>query len=350
MSFLARTAAIAALFPFLLAAHAQDSKDHDPLFSSNDTLEVRIEAPFKMLEFERPTEEYAAAKFRYKAQGDDEVELDIGIRTRGNLRLRKEICPFPPLRINFEKSQAKDTLFDKQDKLKVVTHCQNNSPRYGQAVVSEYLAYRILNLLTDISFRARLMRITYVYTDSKREIESYAILIEHKERLAKRIDAKVLSVEKTRVWDLRPDVLNLVSVFEYFIANTDFSPLAARSGEDCCHNTALLHVDDAPPYLVVPYDFDQSGLVNAPHASPNPRFRLRSPKDRLYRGRCFNNQQLPASLEQFRAHRGEIEALLNEQLELAAGTRKSALRLIEAFYDVIDRQKRIEREFIKKCI
>jgi hypothetical protein len=349
MPLLVRTAAIVALLPLALAANAQDSKDHDPLFSSNEVLEVRIEAPFRMLESDRPTEEYAPAKFTYSTEDGNELEFDVGIRTRGNLRLRKEICPFPPLRVNFEKSQTKDTLFNKQDKLKVVTHCQNNSPRYEQVVVSEYLVYRVLNLLTDISFRARLVRITYVYTDARRETESYAILIEHKNRLAKRIAADAISVEKTSVYDLRPDLLNLVSVFEYFIANTDFSPVASRSGEDCCHNTVLFQAEGSP-YIVVPYDFDQSGFVSAPHAKPNPRFRLRSPRQRLYRGRCLNNEHLPATFAQFRAHRDEIEALLNEQSELTAATRKRTLGFIEDFYETISRQKDIERKLVKKCI
>lgn len=349
MPFLVRTTALVALFPLAFAASAQDSKDHDPLFSRNEVLEVKIEAPFRMLETERPTDEYTTGKFRYTVEDGNEIEFDAGIRTRGNFRLRKKVCPFPPLRMNFEKSQTRDTLFDKQDKLKVVTHCQNNSPRYEQAIITEYLAYRILNLLTDISFRARLMKITYVYTDVDREREKYGILIEHRDRMAKRIDAEVMHVQQMSINALRPDHLNLISVFEYLIANTDFSPIASMAGDDCCHNFSLFRVAGEAAYAV-PYDFDLSGFVNAPHAIPNPRFRLRSVRQRLYRGRCANNEHLPASFERFRAHREEIEALLNEQSELSAATRKNALRFIEEFYDTISRPKDIERKFIKKCI
>lgn len=349
MPILVRTSALIAIFPLALAASAQDSKDHDPLFSRNEILNVRIEAPFRMLATERPTDEYTTAKFSYTVEDGNEIVLDAGIRTRGNFRLRQEVCPFPPLRMNLEKSQTRNTLFDKQDKLKIVTHCQNNSPRYEQAIITEYLAYRILNLLTDISYRARLVRITYVYTDVDRELENYAILIEHKDRLAERIGAEVMQVQRTSIDKLRPDHLNLVSVFQYFIGNTDYSPIASMAGEDCCHNVSLFDVADEADYAV-PYDFDLSGIVDAPHAFPNPRFHLRSVRQRLYRGRCANNGQLPASLAQFQARRDEIEALLNGQSELTAATRKSAQRFIGDFYDTISRPKSVARKLIKKCI
>lgn len=345
----ARTTAIVGLIPLTLAANAQNSKDHDPLFAGNDTLEVRIEAPFGMLETDRPVDDYAAAKFRYQASDGSEVEFDAGLRTRGNYRLRKEVCPFPPLRVNFAKSQTKGTLFDKQDKLKLVTHCRTGSKSYEQSVVTEYLAYRILNLLTDVSFRARLLRVTYVYTDADREVENYAILIEHRDRMAKRINADLVQVPEVQIIDLRPDIMNLVSVFEYIIANTDYSPLAAAPGENCCHNIVLFQTTGAP-YYAVPYDFDQSGIVNAPHAGANPRFGLSSVRQRLYRGRCINNNYLPASIELFSKHRDSIEALVSEQVELKKATRKRVLKFIDNFYRTVSQQKRVEREFVKKCI
>ena len=212
----------------------------DPLFAAHDTLNVVLTGPFGMLTRERPDEEEAPGKFRYETDEGAVVELDTAIRTRGRNRRDRETCNFPPIRLNFKKSQTKDTLFDKQDKLKLVTHCETGSQRYEQSVLSEYLAYRIFNVFTDASFRVRLLRITYEYTDRDRELENYGILIESTERLGKRLDAETLTIERVTVADIRPRDLNLTSIFQYFLGNTDFSPIASAPDDDCCHNQALL--------------------------------------------------------------------------------------------------------------
>jgi hypothetical protein len=321
----------------------------DPLFQSDSTLDVEIEGPFDMLAQERPDEDEFPGKFRYEAEDGEIVELDIVLRTRGRVRRLKETCSFPPLRLNFKKKQVDDTLLHKQDKIKLVTHCRNNAVRYQQAVVAEYLAYRILNVLTDRSFQARLLNVKYIFTDDDETIDSYAILIEPKDRLEKRLDAKRIEADWVEVGDIQPEDLNLASVFHYFIGNTDFSPIGSDPDEDCCHNQALL-AREGTLALTIPYDFDQSGLVDAPHAAPNPRFKLRSPRERLYRGRCENNDLLPATLDLFRERRAAIEQLINEQPEYIKGAKKSALRFIGDFYKTIDNERRIRRELIANCL
>ncbi len=126
--------------------------------------------------------------------------------------------------------------------------------------------------MTDLSFRVRLLRVTYVdYEQERDEQIRYAYLIEHKNRLGKRNDRKEVDIEKVGVRSIQPDQLNLTSIFEFMIANTDFSPLQGAPGEMCCHNYVLFG-NDVDPMVSVPYDFDQSGFVNAPYAQPNPRF------------------------------------------------------------------------------
>ena len=349
MPYLIWTVTIVALFPVSFAAYAKDIKDFDPLFASQETLGVEVEGPFAMLSRERPDEEEADGKFRFTADDGTAVELDVLIRARGNWRRNPEICRFPPMRFNFKKSQTDDTLFDKQDKLKVVTHCQNSSKRYDQAVISEYLAYRILNLLTDYSFRVRLVKIKYVFTDRSTVLDSYAVFIEHKDRLGKRIGGEPVATERAEVSELYPAGLSLASVFQYFVGNTDFSPVATAPDEDCCHNQALFTSEEGP-YRSIPYDFDQTGLVDAQHAAPNPRFGIRTVKVRLYRGRCENNDILPRTLELFRERRSEIEALINDQAELLPATQRNMLKYIDSFYKTIDNPKRVDQRIVTECI
>ena len=342
------------LLPIILALSvttASAGGDVDRLFASDDMLHVSITAPITSIMRERPMEEYVAGKFHYKEADGSVVEFDIGIRTRGRFRRRVEICDFAPLRINFKKSETSGTLFDKQDKLKLVTHCENGSPRYQQSVVSEYLAYRIFNLLTDISFRVRLLEVTYVDTDrDNRETVSYAIFIEHQDRMAKRIDTPIVVISRMiTVPMLNPEYAGLTALFQYFVGNTDFSQIATAPNEDCCHNHELFGHDGEKLYSV-PYDFDMTGFVNAPHARPNARFGLRNVRDRLYRGRCVHNAQLDAAAARFNEQREAIYELVNNQEQLTNGTRRSQVRFVDGFFKDIESTKRIEKNLIEDCL
>ena len=334
----------------LITAPVAAEDGSGPLFAGHETLSVEIEGPFAALSEDRPEEEELPGILRYTADDGSVIELDVALRTRGKLRRDEEVCEFPPLRLNFKKSQVEGTVFESQDKLKLVSHCQNFGRLYEQGVVAEYIAYRILNLLTDHSYRARLLSVAYTYSDSRLRFEKYAILIEHKDSLGERLGAETTVAHGIPVTDIYPAGLNLVSVFQYLIGNTDFSPIASDpDGGDCCHNQTLL-VREGQFHLTVPYDFDLSGLVNAEYAEPNPRFKLRSPRQRLYRGRCINNNYLPATLALFRERRAAIEALVRDQAELDDGYRKRMLGFIEDFYKTIDNPKRVRSKLIKQCL
>jgi hypothetical protein len=218
-------------------------------------------------------------------------------------------------------------------------------------VPREYLTYRILNTLTDISFRVRLMRITYVDTDKKNDEDvHYGFIIEHRDRLAKRLDMPVLEVPKTQVSALNPKYLNLISMYQYLIGNTDFSPVQGPKGDNCCHNQVLFGVD-GQPILSVPYDFDQAGIVNAPHAAPNPKFKsLRNVKERLYRGRCVNNSLLEGTIATFTDRQGDILQLINELEALDRKARNKVTNYVNKFYDTLGSERKIAGEFVKKCI
>jgi hypothetical protein len=336
-------------FGLLSAAHAQQARQADPLFLSDDVLNVRIVADFDTILGTRPVEEYVPGTLSYTAEDGERIDLDIGIRTRGHFRRREDICRFPPLRLNFKKKQVEGTIFDGQDKTKLVTHCRPSSYAYEQAVISEYLAYRVLNLVTDIIFRVRLLRVNYAQTPDDEGFESFAIIIEHSERLAKRIGVPELKIESTNVSNLEHQHMNLMSVFQYFIGNTDFSQTQGPEGAECCHNSVLFGEEDNPPYYPVPYDFDMSGFVYAEHSAPPPELRIESVKERWYRGRCSNNEFLPGSLAKFVDKRPEINALIETRPELGSRTVKELRKFVDEFYRTISSERRVNRYLVGRC-
>lgn len=341
--------AVALLFAVPVAT-ALETGEPDPLFQDDSVVDITITAPMKALLRERPDEDYLPGTLAFTEADGSIVEIDIGIRTRGNYRRQLRVCPVPPLRINIEKSQAKGTLFHKQDKLKLVAHCRDDSDRYEQNVIKEYLAYRILNTLTDISYRVRLARVTYIDSEQKDDDRvRYAFFIEHKKRLSKRLGLPEISTDRISTADLEGQYSDLTSLFQYLIGNTDYSPIAGPEGEDCCHNSTLFGNEGGPIYSI-PYDFDMSGLVNAPYAEPNPAFRIRSVTQRLYRGRCAHIDNLQTSLQLFADKRDAIYGLIEQQEQLDESSRKKVTKFVDRFYAVIDNPKKVHRELESECV
>jgi hypothetical protein len=350
MRYMDWTRLLAAGFLFVGAAEAQEPGKVDPLFRSHEVLQVTITAPFKTLMRDRPTEEDLPGRLSYVDEAGTAVELNIGLRTRGKYRRQMRICTFAPIRLNFKKSETKDTVFQKQDKLKLVGHCRSMSNRYEQVALKEYLAYRFLNEMTELSFRVRLLRITYVDSDRNNDEEiRYGFLIEHKDRLTKRTGLPNVEVKRTSIAALHGDYTNLTLMFQYFIANTDFSSIAGAADDICCHNTKLFGHENNLHYAI-PYDFDMAGMTDAPYATPDAALRIRNVRQRLYRGRCANNQHLTASAQVFQDNKDSFYALVENMPGLGGSSATSMYALMDAFYKIVDDPRAIERKLAKKCL
>ena len=152
--------AVVILFTILPMLTARASSP-DPLFQDDAPLQVEITAPFSQLIRERPKDRELPGSFTFRDSNGVSIELDVKVRARG--RYRHTNCDFPPLFLNFKRSQLDGTLFEQQNKLKVVAHCKE-SLRYQQSVLREYLAYRMLNFVTDRIFHPSSVRMTSAAT------------------------------------------------------------------------------------------------------------------------------------------------------------------------------------------
>lgn len=351
----ARCSALLMLF-FCATSTAQDDQEASlpesaPLFASHAPLAVTIAAPFSTLMTERNDEDYLEGTFSYAEHGGEPSTLDLKLRARGNFRLNPEICEFGPIRLNFSKKQVEGTLFEGQDKLKLVTHCDNNNPAYEQYALREYFAYRALSLLTPASFSVRLMEITYVDTDREgRARTKYGFVIEDDDDLAARLGMESMKIGDVEHEQLEPLQQNLVNVFAWFIGNTDYSLIRGAPGDDCCHNSVLLSATGGPPFTPVPYDFDASGIVNAPYAAPNPNFAIRNVRQRLYRGQCENNALLPGTLGRFLEERTEFYEVLDSIEALSGRSKKYLDRYMDSFFRHITDQTQIDRNLLGACL
>lgn len=336
--------------PVDVCAQDEDAALLPPLFATHTPLQVTIEAPLTTLMAERPDEEYLAGTFRYADAAGAEHAFELKIRTRGNFRREKDSCTFAPLRLNFKKKDVAGSEFAGQDKLKLVTHCRTGDRKFEQILLREYVTYRLLSLLTSKSFGVRLLHIDYVDTESENTLTRYGFVIEDDDAMAERLGMRRVKAGDIKHEYLDPAQENLANLFQFMIGNTDYSLVNVVDGENCCHNSILLAASDAPPYTPVPYDFDFAGLVNAPYASPNPRFKLMSVRQRLYRGQCRNNELLPATVNHFLLARPNIQSMLDSLDMLTPYTKRQIVNYLDAFFDIIESPRKVESRLAANCV
>jgi len=232
-------------------------------------------------------------------------------------------------------------VFAGQGGLKLVVHCQDRDS-YEQNLLQEYLLYRVFNLITEKSFRARLARVTYLDRSGKaKPVTRYAFFIEDDDPMARREDAQVLEQKGLTQLDTEVAHTGLVAMFEYLIGNTDFSFAAL-------HNIVMIR-DSTGTVFAVPYDFDWSGVVSASYAVPDPRLGIKSVRERLYRGYCRTPEQLGPTIARFDDRKDSIYALFRSQEGLDPKRAEQTLRYFDDFYRTINDTRAANREFVRNC-
>jgi hypothetical protein len=321
-----------------------------PLFASHELIELTIEAPFRRVFRERSQDpEEFPAVLSYDDAGQ-RVTIDLEISTRGRFRLQRNTCNFPPIELDLPRGSVGQTLFEGQNHVKLVTHCQTGRAQYEQYVLQEYLIYRAFNLFTDLSFLVRLARITYIDNDEERDpITRFAFLIEHKDDLAARTGWQILEIPRVPPDAFDQDNLNTAAVFQFMIGNTDLAFFQAARGEtECCHNAKALGTM-AGPVFSVPYDFDMSGIINTRYAVVNPAFDTRSVTQRLFRGRCVPPELMERTLQVFRDRRDALYELYRGQPQLDEGVLERSLDYLDSFYEIINDDGRVRRDIVEDC-
>ncbi|MBS1240650.1 MAG: hypothetical protein H6R40_77 [Gemmatimonadetes bacterium] len=345
-----RTASLAllAVIGVVGIATAQDSPDGPKikaptrLFSSVEPITIKLVADLKQTFRDRDTTKQEWTPAQLSWTGDDSGTTAVEITTRGHFRLKSGTCTFPGLRVRFQKDSIKGTIWQGQGSIKLGAHCRSGNERYHQIPLQEILAYRTYNLLTDSSFRVRPVKATYVDTgDQNKTVEAPAFFLEDEPDLGGRMGLKELEQIGATFNDVDQPMLAIMSVFLYMIGNTDWSlPFL--------HNIRLFQGDMAY-YLAVPYDFDWSGIVDAPYAKPDYRLNIRSVRDRLWRGPCFSQEQLGTALALFKAKKDDIYKLYQGMDGLDPKLLKNSIDYLDEFYKLIDDARAVDREMRKPC-
>jgi hypothetical protein len=318
--------------------------ERQPLFAHDSIIAFVLETDLAALRRDRGDDAEERPARIILAVGPGEFDtLALQVKTRGKSRLRRDVCNFPPLRLNFPRRETDGTLFENQDRLKLVTHCQDRRDVYEQYVLQEYLLYRVYHRLTPASFRVRLARITYRNATSEDEgLTRYGFLIEDEDRLAARLGRWALpdSVEVHQD-ELDFDNAVLFPLFQFLIANLDWSVSGQR-------NIKVLGGDGMLP-IAVPYDFDLSGVINTRYAAIPTGVKISDMRERLFVSPCKNLHDLAPAFARFREERDGIFALYESFAALDRDPRESTLRFFREFYEILDDDRAVQRQLVRGC-
>jgi hypothetical protein len=150
---------------FATIANAQSTENSwTGVFDNDEVLTLKLSGEVRVLLKDRSDDmQYHAITLSYQTPENVKVSFPIKAKTRGHFRRTQGNCRYPPLLLNFSKGETpENSIFKNQGKLKLVTPCTDQ-----KYVVYEYLVYKLFNLISEKSFRARLVNV--IYEDNGKE-------------------------------------------------------------------------------------------------------------------------------------------------------------------------------------
>jgi hypothetical protein len=315
------------------------------LFRDREPINITLTTNLRDLVRERDSLqlEWFGAEMKYTDAGGVERAFPVELRARGHFRRQSGNCSFPPLFLRAERVVRDSSILRGNPRLKLVTPCRPNAANYQQFIYLEYLVYQTYAVIDSIHHRTRLVNVTYVDSAARqRPITVTAFLLEMAEEVADEHDLEY--TERTGVtWEfIPPEPLNRLSLFEYWIANTDWSVAGL-------HNIEMFKMPDLN-YRPVAYDFDWAGVVGAAYARPNTVLGLTSTKQRLHRGPCRTAAQWAPTIAFYQAHRAQIDSIWTTPLAGQDPRRLAdAKRFLDELWPILGDARRFKREIIDNC-
>lgn len=298
------------------------SRDHSLFHYLSEQGIERMEIRMDLQSIYKKDSLYHPASLVWMEESGEKAEVPVEICARG--KNRREVCEFPPLKVRTLPGKGHD--FGK-NAYKLVTHCLEGE---GESLLlREYLAYQMYAALTEVSFQARLIRVTYTDTEGDAEpVESWALMLESKDDLLARLDAKDLAPDAP-VREVSASEYNLFAVFQYMIGNTDWNL-------DKEHNVRLVSLAKGGSPVPVPYDFDRSGLVNASYAEPHFMLPIQEVRDRYFQWRGKDREQLEPVLDLIRQRKDTLTGLVWDLEALSLTERQDIISYLEEFFMHMD--------------
>ena len=320
------------------------TKQHDPehpkrfvsMFSSDDLLEVFLRLDLAGFLKKTDRNQSFDGMMTIHFSETDSIDKKVTVKYRGENRY--QTCRFPPMRIIFKKPLYENSDSGRIKSLKLVNQCQMGSS-YEEYLIRECLVYKLYNVVTDTSFRVRLLKINFIDSEKKKKsMVQYGIFIEPEELLALRtntIELKSLNLSQRH---MVPAMIDRVAIFNYMVSNWDWSV----AGQ---HNVAVLkslRPDAEGLGIPVPFDFDLTGVVNAEYSIPLPEMGIATNRDRKFSGICRSREDYQKDLMMFLEKKDNFYMVVNNYPYLSKAAKKDITAFLDQFFDELEKPRSLE--------
>lgn len=292
----------------------------------------------------KPREDYLKGKITFNPAQQDSITRNIRIRTRGIFR--HDWCYYAPIELNFKNADFGFSDLNSINKIKLVPQCTAGSESEKNVLV-EYLIYKMFNVMTDTSFRVRLLTVNFVDSENKKKpFTQYGFFIEPLKMLAARTNSVEIVSRALNQKSIYPRVMDRIAIFNYMIGNYDWAVPNQ-------HNIKVLKplvFDTLKLAAAVPYDFDFTGLVNAGYAIPEDKITgTTNIRERIFLGVCRSREVYSKDLEEFLEHKEDFYRIINEFQYLTAKQKRDMIIYLDEFFNQCTGKKSIINVFLNSC-
>lgn len=308
------------------AGNEQQETTNQSIFDflkANTVGEAQLEMNLDALLANKNSDETFPATFRFKHGKKQTTEITTKVNVRG--RYRRRLCELPPLKLRFDKSELKALGLSNHAGYKLVTHCTDDLAS-AEYLLREYLAYELYQTLSPYSLRAHLIKLSYINTATDKKTTNYAIIVEDTDEMAERLDGEICDNcygLPTESFDA--DNLHSHALFQYMIGNTDWSLEMNK-------NVKLLRLNQNGLHVIVPYDFDFSGFVNAPYAVPDSKYSVKSVRERVWLGHNPDPEKWENAKVVFQSKKKELTQKIFRCKGISSEAKVEMSDYIESFY------------------
>lgn len=303
-------------------------------------VDLYVTLNWKDLERHKKDKSYMPGEVSLMTKEGDTLHMNIKARTRGHIRL--EICSFPPVKLKFDKSELAAHHLCALNEMDLVQHCFEGD-QYDQFLLREFMCYKLFELISPYSYHVQLVRLHYRSPEGTEAHETtHAFLVENSEELVDRLQAKLNKNVIISSNAVERSAFLKVALFEFMIGNTDwYIPLR--------HNIEFIGVPGYRLLMTIPFDFDYSGLVDAPYATHHETLKLPSVTIRYYQGWCQTEEEVNEALKIFRDQKEKLLAMCDHIQGFSERSVKHTRDYLEDFFNIIENPKKLENQIIKHC-
>lgn len=330
------TAAILLLFTFFyhsVSAQKASKSIFDCVYNATGVPVIKIETNWNKLINQKMDEEYIPGKINLPC-GD----FDIRVRARG--MMRKQVCFFPPVKVDFKNGQLEKQKLDTSiDKLKVVFQCRAGESN-SEFLLREKMCYDLYKVVNPECYVYHKLVKFECMDEGKVKYSLDGLFVEDEGEIADRMGAKVIEVGKVMVPSLdKTNYLRMV-FFQYMIGNTDWS-IPNK------HNVEMVKLPNVAKIVPIPYDFDYAALVGTPYAVPHESLPIKSIFERYFMGHGVTEADAITTAKYFVDKKEALLQVVTDFQGLDEKAKNNIKKFLNPFFVAVENEKTVKKTFVQ---